>query len=109
MPRKRFNGSGPSLHNLLPQVRGNLVPARRLVNLRDCANSPRKTAVILPVRRTSPPRPDSPESVVQKAPQLARSRRVLELAQGLGLDLADALAGDRELLADLFERMVGIH
>ena len=34
---------------------------------------------------------------------------MLELAQRLGLDLADALAGDRELLADLFERVVGVH
>ena len=34
---------------------------------------------------------------------------MLELAQRLGFDLADALAGDRELLADLFERVVGVH
>src|SRR5262245_48124552 len=47
--------------------------------------------------------------VIQKAPQLAASARVLELAQRLGLDLADALARDRELLADLFQRVVGIH
>ena len=32
-----------------------------------------------------------------------------QLAQGLGLDLADALAGDVELLADLFQRVVGVH
>jgi hypothetical protein len=32
-----------------------------------------------------------------------------ELAQNLGLDLADALAGYRELLTDLFERVVGVH
>jgi len=31
---------------------------------------------------------------------------VLELAQRLGLDLADALAGDAELLADFLERVV---
>src|SRR5215472_15843217 len=30
-----------------------------------------------------------------------------QLAQGLGFDLADTLAGDRERLADLFERMLG--
>src|SRR5579871_2780585 len=47
--------------------------------------------------------------VVQKAPQLARPARVLELAQRLGFDLADALAGHRELLADLFEGVVGVH
>src|SRR5881628_2970735 len=34
---------------------------------------------------------------------------MLQLAQGLRLDLADALAGDRELLADLFEGVVGVH
>src|SRR5436190_24382954 len=34
---------------------------------------------------------------------------MLELAQRLGLDLADALTRDRELLADLFQRVVGIH
>ena len=31
---------------------------------------------------------------------------VAELAQGLGLDLSDALAGDGEILADLFERVL---
>src|ERR1019366_978301 len=31
---------------------------------------------------------------------------MLKLPQRLGLDLPDALAGDRELLTDLFERMV---
>src|ERR1700746_135798 len=50
-----------------------------------------------------------PTSIIQKAPQLPAPARVLELAQGLGLDLPYALAGDRELLADLFERMVGVH
>src|SRR5438105_4795138 len=49
------------------------------------------------------------DSVVQKAAQLARAAGVLELAQRLGLDLADALARDGELLADLFQSMVGIH
>ena len=34
---------------------------------------------------------------------------MLQLAQGLGLDLADALAGDRELLADFLQRVVGVH
>src|SRR6266852_8843776 len=48
-------------------------------------------------------------SIIQKAPQLPRPARVLQFPQRLGLDLADALAGDRELLADLFERMVGVH
>ncbi len=34
---------------------------------------------------------------------------MLQLAQRLRLDLADALAGDAELLADLFQRVVGVH
>src|SRR5258708_15124393 len=46
---------------------------------------------------------------VEEAAQLARAAGVLELAQCLGLDLAYALAGDRELLADLLERVVGVH
>ena len=46
---------------------------------------------------------------IQERPQLAAAARVLELAQRLGLDLAYALARDRELLADLFEGVVGVH
>ena len=34
---------------------------------------------------------------------------MLELAQRLGLDLANTLARDRELLADLLQRVIGIH
>ena len=34
---------------------------------------------------------------------------MLELSQRFRLDLADALAGHRELLADLFERVVRVH
>ena len=34
---------------------------------------------------------------------------MLQLAQRLGLDLTDALPGDRELLADFFQRVVGVH
>ena len=41
-------------------------------------------------------------SIVEEAPEYPRSARMLELAQRLGLDLADALARHRELLADLF-------
>src|SRR5439155_214402 len=40
-------------------------------------------------------------SGLQEAPELLRARWVPELAQGLGLDLSDALAGDREVLSDL--------
>src|ERR1700722_16666488 len=46
-------------------------------------------------------------SAIQEAAQQHRSRRVLELAQGLGLDLADTLARYGELVADLLERMIG--
>src|ERR1043166_6458860 len=45
-------------------------------------------------------------ALIEEAPQEHRSRRVLELAQGLRLDLADALAQHRELLADLVEGMI---
>src|SRR5260370_1280691 len=46
---------------------------------------------------------------MEEAAQLARAAWVLELAERLGLDLTDALAGHRELLADLLERVVRIH
>src|SRR5690242_19230637 len=48
-------------------------------------------------------------SGVEEAPELPRPARVLQLAQGLGFDLADALAGDRELLADFLQGVVGVH
>src|SRR4051794_30358000 len=48
-------------------------------------------------------------SVVEEASQFARSRRMLELPQRFRLDLTDALARHRELLADLFQRVVGVH
>src|SRR6185369_3332632 len=41
--------------------------------------------------------------------QLVRAARMLELPDRLGLDLADPLAGDVELLADFLERVVGRH
>src|SRR5260370_15646085 len=49
------------------------------------------------------PRRHDSRSGLQEAPELLRAGRVPELAQRLGLDLADALAGDREVLADLLE------
>src|SRR5581483_10917764 len=48
-------------------------------------------------------------SNIEKAAQAAGVARVRKFSQRLRLDLADALAGDREALADLFERVVGIH
>src|SRR5215218_6509774 len=53
-------------------------------------------------------RPADNRSGIEKAAQFARAARVLQLAQRLGLDLTDALAGHRELLPDLFERVVGV-
>ena len=57
----------------------------------------------------SSPRVTNGKSVVQEASQLARATGMLELPQRLGLDLADALARHRELLADLFQRVIGVH
>ena len=34
---------------------------------------------------------------------------MLQLPQRLGLDLADTLSGHRELLADFFQRVIGVH
>src|SRR5215211_9540428 len=48
-------------------------------------------------------------ALVEEAAQHAAAARVLELAQRLGLDLLNALADHRELLADLFQRVVGVH
>src|SRR2546430_3493956 len=48
-------------------------------------------------------------SIVEEGLEYPRAARVLELAQRLGLDLADALARHRELQAHLFQRVVGVH
>src|SRR4051812_43706773 len=45
-----------------------------------------------------------PPRLLQVVLELARARRVAQLAQRLRLDLTDPLASDVELLADLFER-----
>src|SRR3977135_4350981 len=47
--------------------------------------------------------------VVEEAPQLPAPRRMLQLAQRLGFDLPDALSRHRELLADFFQGVVGVH
>ena len=44
--------------------------------------------------------------MIQKTPQLPRPAGMLQLPQRLGLDLADAFAGDRELLAGFLERVI---
>src|SRR5690606_33370530 len=41
---------------------------------------------------------------LEERPETTAARRVAQLAQRLGLDLPDALAGDREALADFLER-----
>src|ERR1700686_693013 len=43
---------------------------------------------------------------LEKCPELAAARRMPELAQRFGFNLTDALAGDGEALADLFERVL---
>src|SRR5712691_683202 len=48
-------------------------------------------------------------SIIQEASQYPRAAWVLQLSQRLGFNLADALARHRELLADLLQRVVGIH
>src|SRR5690606_35626583 len=60
----------------------------------------------------SPPLPVSfscPGLAVQERTQLARTAWMLQLAQCLGFDLADTFTGNRELLADFFQRVVGVH
>ncbi len=47
--------------------------------------------------------------MIEEAFEIAAARGVLQLPKRLGLDLADPLAGDRELLADRRERVVGVH
>ena len=46
---------------------------------------------------------------VHEAAQFVGTAGVTQFAQGLGFDLADAFAGDVELLADFLQRMVRIH
>src|SRR5690606_35501649 len=43
---------------------------------------------------------------LEERPETTAARRVAQLAQRLGLDLPDALAGDREALADFLERVL---
>src|SRR5579862_8787133 len=46
-------------------------------------------------------------SIFQKRAEPSGPRRVPQLAQRLGLDLTDALAGDRERMSNLFEGVFG--
>src|ERR1700745_1760054 len=45
-----------------------------------------------------------PSLLLQKLLQTLAAHRVAQLGQGLRLDLANAFAGDAELLADVFQR-----
>ena len=47
--------------------------------------------------------------LVEEGAQVFAAGRVAQLAQGLGFDLADTLAGDVELLAHFLEGVVGVH
>src|SRR5499427_727326 len=58
--------------------------------------------VVIPVARIA-------SFEIEERAELFRAARMAQLAQRLGLDLADALARDVELLADLFQRVVGVH
>src|SRR5258708_4664664 len=49
------------------------------------------------------------QSVVEETPQLPASARMLQLPQRLRLDLPDTFARNTELLADFFQRVVGVH
>ena len=62
----------------------------------------------------SKPRVSASADVDQSIPfeerlQLVRTARVTQLAQRLRLDLTDPLTRHVELLADFFERVIGIH
>src|SRR5690606_2342527 len=62
-----------------------------------------------PARKNPALRPGFEVLAVEEAAQLAAAARVLQLAKRLGLDLADTLARDRELLANLLKGVVGVH
>jgi hypothetical protein len=48
-------------------------------------------------------------SIIYKAPKRSAPVGMLELAQRIGLDLADPFAGDRELINDFGKRMIRAH
>jgi len=59
-----------------------------------------------PARKVAAP---AVSSIIEEASENPRPAWMLQLPQRLGLDLADALARHRELLADLFQRAVFVH
>ena len=54
------------------------------------------------------PRAAGRDSVLDEGLERPAAQRVAQLAERLGLDLADALAGDREALADFLERVLAL-
>src|SRR5258706_16346567 len=50
---------------------------------------------------------ENSERRIEERPQLLRARRMAQLAKRFRFDLPDALAGDVERAADLFERVLG--
>src|SRR5262245_587098 len=65
------------------------------------ATSPRARG---PLARTTGEAPS--ELVFDERPEVTAAQRVAQLAEGLGLDLTDALPRHREALADLFQRVL---
>src|SRR5690606_29443371 len=59
--------------------------------------------------RKTPAGPGFSGSLVEEGAQMLASRRVAQLAQRLGLDLTDTLAGYIELLTHLFKGVVSVH
>jgi hypothetical protein len=49
------------------------------------------------------------KSIIEEGPEHPRSAWVLELSDCLGLDLPNALARHRKLLADFLQRVVAVH
>jgi hypothetical protein len=47
--------------------------------------------------------------LIEKRTHLSTAGRVFEFPQGFGFNLPNPLASNRELLADLFERVIGVH
>ena len=47
--------------------------------------------------------------LVEEAPHVTASARMLELAQRLRLNLTNTFAGHAELLADFPQRVIGVH
>src|SRR5207249_2629969 len=82
---------------------------RRAWNRSRCGSKPGTRGLRSCWAGSSPPWARQELVVHQKTTQLLAAARVAELAQRLGLYLADALAGDIELLADLLESVVGVH